>query len=323
MMSLNPQDGQILDALLEVRSGDESSAVHMPADQAGRVEQVSRLLSTLDHYPPEEPPADLVDQTLTRVRESRQGHRFAEQIAVLSTPTSNFGWYEMGAVAAALLIMAALGFPMLSRNKDQAQRYLCAQNLAHASSAMGAYAADHDGFLPRRPVREGQTWFNVGSKPLPDGSATSNSQHSYLLIILRYINPNVLSCPDNADAQKYFAPNATDWESHPGVSYSAPLTPGVVRMDRSPQTVLLVDKNPRFEIRAGKLKVVLAEVDQNSPSRFHRRGEGGQNILMATGEVRWNPHPVTPDGDNLWTIQDKPIQNGDEMPTQPNDIFTP
>ena len=322
MTSLNPQDGQILDALLEARAGDASSAVPMPAAQAGRVEQVSRLLSALDHYPPDEPPADLVDQTLARVRESRQQYRFAEQIAVLSAPTSSFGWYEMGAVAASLLIMAALGFPMLSRNKDQTRQIACAQNLKRAGNGMGAYAADHDGFLPRRPVRAGQTWFNVGSKPLADGSATSNSQHPYLLILHQYIDPNVLSCPDNPDAQKYFAPNATDWEGHPGVSYSAPLTLRIRRMDRSPETFLLIDKNPRFEIRGGKLKV-LADVNESSPSRFHRRGEGGQNILVATGEVRFTVRPVTPDGDNFWTIRDKPIQNGDEMPTQLNDIFTP
>jgi hypothetical protein len=316
LVSLSPADGAALDGLLETRSGG-LQAVAAPADQTERLQRVENVLGLLDCHPVDPPPADLVDQTLARINESRQQHRFAQQIAQLSVPTGGFGWYEMGALAASLVIMVSLALPMLSRNREDARRIRGASNLANAGVAFSSYAADHDGLLPRRPMLEGAPWYMVGDGLGPDGTARSNSQHSFLLIEKRYIDPRVLRCPGNPHAQTHFEAGATDWNSHAHTSFSSPVTRVVVRIEHSPSQILLVDKNPMFDIRRGEPLRFHSGVTVDTSTLMH--GGRGQNMLFSNGSVLWTTKPEL-EGDKLWMIRGASNLKGHELP-EPDDVF--
>ncbi len=111
--TLNPQDAAALDAFMASRCAAGGTRLHVAYDDPARVQRVEGVLSLLDAWPAEEPSIDLVDRTLAHVAEARQRGRFANQIAELAAvPRHRFGWYEFGAVAAALIIMTSLALPM-------------------------------------------------------------------------------------------------------------------------------------------------------------------------------------------------------------------
>ena len=317
LVSLSPADGAALDGLLETRVGGLRAAA-APADQSERLRRVEGVLGLLDRYPIDPPPADLVDQTMARITESRQHHRFAQQIAQLSAPTGRFGWYELGALAASLIVMVSLALPMLSRSREDARKITGASNMSNTGVAFDSYAADHNGLLPRRRVRPGAPWYMVGQGLGPDGTATSNTQHPYLLITKRYIDPRVLRCPGNPGAQTHFEPGATDWNSHSHTSFSYPVTRVLLRIDQLPSQILLVDKNPMFDIRPGQPLRLRSGVTVDTPSPMH--GSRGQNMLLNNGSVLWTTKPEL-EGDKLWMIRGVSNLTGTELP-EPDDVFT-
>jgi len=313
LISLSPEDAELLDELLAERSG-QSIRVSSPSDRSRRLGQV---LSLLDQCPAEDPADDLADRALQRVREARQTRRFAQQIEVLSMPSSSFGWYELGAVAASLLIMASLALPMVARNKDQARRTACANGMQSAGVGFGNYGHDHQNVLPRGPVAPGASWFNIGMGPAEDGTLRSNSSHLYILVRKGYVDPRTLSCPENPSAPKYFAPDAVDWRRHEETSYSYQnqFTAKVFRFDLNPRMAVLADKNPLFVIVRGQ-PLVTRNISPNSPSELHKTG---QNVLTADGAVAWQDTAMRSGNDSMWTIDGVPKYNGTETPSDPDD----
>ncbi len=329
IVSLSEADAMALDAILSRRaeadtagneSGNDGNSPTEPDQQ--RVERVSAVLGLLDHYRPVEPPADLVERTISRVDESRQQARFAQQIADLSGPSLNFGWYELGAVAASLLIMASLALPMMARNQDNARRIACASNVQSAGSALRSYAADYGGVLPRVPVSPGAKWYQVGEQADAQGEYHSNSAHLYLVIRHRYVDPRNTSCPGNLTAAASPDPFAHDWASADETSYSFhnQFTDSPFHLDNSPRMAILADKNPIFNIRPGQPLRRRSDIGANSA--LH--GTRGQNVLTADGAVFWMDRPVMTDGgrpgqDYLWAIRDQSDYQGNETPDEPQD----
>ena len=312
-MSLSPEDAQVLDQLLTNNPGESADV----SQSAARGERLSQVLALLDQCPAEDPPAELTDRTLQRIREARQSRRFAQQIEVLSMPRSNFGWYELGAVAASLLIMASLALPMVARNQDQARRTACANGMQSAAVGFGNYGHDHQNVLPRGPVAPGASWFNIGMGPAKDGGIRSNSSHLYILVRNGYLNPKTLSCPENQFTPKYFAPDAADWQRHEETSYSYQnqFTAKAFRIDRKPQMAVLADKNPLFVIVPGQ-PLVTRNISPDSPSELHK---AGQNVLTADGVVAWQTTAMRSGNDSMWTISGVPKYTGTETPTDPDD----
>ena len=63
---LSPADGEVLDAMLEIRAagGDMNS---LPVAATDRGQRVSKLLNLLEHFPTESPPQDLIAKTMARI----------------------------------------------------------------------------------------------------------------------------------------------------------------------------------------------------------------------------------------------------------------
>ena len=315
IVQLSPEDGVALDAMLAARRGE--GAAPLSPEQAERAVRVEQVLQLLDHDHVEDPPASLVERTLARVNEDRQALRFARQVEALSAPATTFGWYELGALAAALLIMSGLAIPMLSKHRGDADRVACSSGLQAAGAAFHAYAADNQGMLPRYKVAPGHTWYHVGLGLDPDGNATSNSQNLRLIIRRRYIDPRTLSCTGNPNAPKSFSADAIDWKRHDQVPYSYQnmIVRWIPNVERYAHRPLLADKNPLLIILPGKPLVMRT----NDFSRSSAAHQGGQNVLRTEGSVAWHTSPDI-DDDNIWTprgVLDEIV--GNETPAGPDD----
>jgi hypothetical protein len=356
LCELCPADGAALDSILEGKAGDwELSAasasaaldasghddVHAAGQSASdladnadnidpqRKERLLKLLGVLSRLPTAEPPADLASRTIERVRESRQRERFATQIAALAPPTNAFRMGDLLSVAAAILIAASLAVPLLARNQDQARQLACASHQAMAGRAVGQYAMANDQALPRGPFKQNSAWFHVGTNPdTSDGTFRSNSAHFRILIRGRFLHPNTLNCPSNADALTKPDFEAVDWPNHKAISYSyqSQHTPQIIRVDRDPRMPVIADKNPLFRIRIGphskhfKLEFrrsagVEAPSEQHGPL-------AGQNVLTADGGVTWKIRPLADSGDLMWVTRSDPENyKGNEIPTDDSDAF--
>jgi len=328
---LNAEDARAVDAFF-ARRAEQLNLAGGGDDDADprRVARVGRLLGTLDAAGPDtaDAPDDLTQRTLERVRHAKQSERFAQQVQMLSAPSSSFGLSEVLSVAAVLLIAVSLAMPMLSRSRGAAQRLACQNNLAAAGMGFGRYAQDFDGALPQTVSDPSGTWWDVGAVNEEHKPVRSNSAHLYVLIRGRYVEPGTLSCPSNeqaADPAKLTI-HRRDWPNAASVSFSYQNQKGrvVFRIDRAPHTAVLADRNPLFTGGDAHHARFNARVRIDAPSFAH--GRTGQNVLLATGGVNWTVKPMIAlplqaDADNIWTARGVKTYTGTEAPADEQDSF--
>ncbi|MEE9404318.1 MAG: hypothetical protein V3V20_05465 [Algisphaera sp.] len=331
-LTLNPQDGAELDAVIE-RGGRPAAGSVGSVGSIGA--GLGNVLSLLDVMRDAEQQGELLDsdeanealvqRTLAAVSAQRQRERFAAQVALVGAAPTGRGlsasWRQVAAAAAVFVVGFSLLMPAINRNRDASQRASCANNLATAGMQLGAYAADHQGALPRGPV--GDSWIRTGQPDAvtADGRFQSNSAHLYLLIRGDYLAPDYLACAGNEAAAT--APKVAgqmDWAVPQAVSYSYQNQHGAgpVRLDLARSGLaVLADKNPRFVAKNGKLEFD-ATSNENAVSRQHQ--SAGQNILTLDGAARWNDSPVSQqDADNVWTKSGhQGVYVGNEAPTNVN-----
>jgi hypothetical protein len=324
--ALGPADAAAVDAALEARTRDPAAAgLHLtdpPAasqEEQQRARRVEAIFALLERCPVEEPSADLAERALARVAHARQQRRFARQVDELTAPPVAFRWTELIAVAAVLLLGLSVLWPMLVQSHHDALQADCARHLAVAGSALGSYANDHDGLLPRAPVAPGSAWWNVGAPPTPSGAVQSNSANLYLLARQHYLEPDTLACPENPNAPRTLDPAQSDWPNGLAVSYSYQNQFGApARLSEFPHLIVLADKNPLFTVLPDNMHVLHFREDlpPDSPSALHPSPHG-QNVLRASGQVLWTSSPVMEiDGhtDNIWTLPGVVHYNGTETP---------
>ncbi len=350
LVQLSSEDSLVLDALLEARFGDylptevPTQAPGRPSDAAGpdaaakqaqtrlRAQKMTAVLGMLDRYSVDPPPSDLLQRTLDRVRESEQRKRFASQIATLSPPTTAFRLSDLVSVAAAVFVAAILALPLLARSEADAKRVACASHQAIAGRGLAHYAAANQQALPRGAVRPNSIWYRVGPGAIDkDGMFQSNSAHIRLLVRQGFVHPNALNCPGNNDAPTDSSSDAPDWSNYGEVSYSYlnQFSPIRIRIDHSPHTPVLADKNPQFEVRIlpnGQLKFQHRNIDPDAASVQH--GGTGQNVLLKSGAVVWLVKPMSPStgnattGDNIFLMKSVRQYRGTEAPDDPeHDVF--
>jgi hypothetical protein len=262
--------------------------------------------------------ADLADSTLARIDQYEQEQRTALMFeSRRRLPSLNISLPELAAIAAMLLMAISLGLPMLTRHREDAQRFACESNLATAGVALGHYANDYNGVMPRGDARPGSAWWKVGDTA--ESNVQSNSANLYQLARQNYINPHGLSCPNNENAPENLTRQMHDWPEYNAVSYSYQnqYTPKAVKLNQNNQLAVLADKNPLF-YADGKSLHHLADFEPNLPSMRHNRQ--GQNILLSSGSVQWSRNPVVR-GDNIWLVSGVDNYNGTEAPSSSNDAF--
>lgn len=336
--SLCPADAEALDALIAARAlGRELGP--MPPGSAERTERLAALLRLLEPEAAADAPDDhraCAEQAVAAITAARQRERFAQQVQMLASPRRGLGvsFGQIAATAAVFLVGISLLIPTLERNRAESRRIACQGNLAQAGMALGSYAADHGGVLPRGPVQPGEVWWNVGQNAGNRNTAAghawhSNSAHLYILVRQGYISADRLACPENpaAPAPGRLTAQQRDWPSPQAVSYSYQnqYTAKPIHLDQDPSLAVLADKNPLFVARDGRLSFDAA-ASPITPSRMH--GNRGQNVLTAQGSVAWTirpliTHPHTADGtnieDNIWVLHGVSVYTG--QPGRNDDSF--
>ncbi|MEX2671993.1 MAG: hypothetical protein WD294_07785 [Phycisphaeraceae bacterium] len=308
---LSEADRQVLDALVE--QGYQVS--RLPSHQHERAERVMALMSLLDL--PEASGQDLLTaRTLEAISRSRQQERFSQQIQALTMARTPGGVSvrELVTVAAMVVVGISLLFPVLSNARTVARQIACQSNLASAGVALGSYGLDHNGQMPATHANLGDPWWET-NRFNDDGSTRSNSAHLFTLARGGYVRLGVLNCSENPNAVADIHDGQRDWRSAAAVSFSYQNQYAVKkhRMDRDPAIAVLADKNPFFE--PGRFRLELAD----SSSLNH---EGGQNVLLTTGEVRWNEEPVI-GRDNIFHAGNSGFDyyTGTEGPANVSDSF--
>lgn len=311
--SLSDEDGAALDEM--VGSGWRSGG-------GARGNQAAALLGLLDAGAGESDRERVVQGTLDRVQAEMDAAnrrlRFDPVEAVGGGGRRSFNWRDLGAIAAVLLLGASIFWPMLNGMRLDARRVAGERNLQQASLGFGLFASDHDDEVPSLGG-EGVDglWWSVGTP------RKSHSANLYTLVRTGYVPLSTLASPGNPDAQlRASDPEAMDWSSFEGVSYSYQLFGDVVpRMAsvRGGSRVLLADRSPIVE-RARQGYPVDPMANSSNAAGL------GQLVLFSDGRVEFLRSPVLENGDNIWLPRrleawSRPRIVGTELPDASDDAF--
>lgn len=314
---LHPMDEEALDAWVFAKF----DARRVPSDlrpRALRHEAISGLLGTPGEV---RTPAGLVERTLALVE--REAAPAPISIETARARVGRIRWADFASAAAAILVLAAVVWPMFAAWRQSTLQTGCQANLGKVAWAMTAYAGDHRDSLPVASASlHGGRWWDVGTP------ASSNSANLFTLARSGYAKLADLACPGNRDAPRAaLPPDAGDWRDIREVSYSYQIMFGSYRplWKQPARTVVMADRSPVI------LHAIRGEVIyplENSPNHSGY----GQDVLFSDGSAEWIDTPVVANDDNIWlprAIEDlirqiqgraRPTLNGTEIPAQ-NDIF--
>jgi len=292
MSSLTNEQKQLLfDYSLGMTSESESAeaqaVISSNPDAAEIYRSLKSVLAPLDSIEPEPCPDDLADRTVAGLsRLANSGRQGLEQLIAdeqTRPPTIRIGFWrnfrEVAAVAAAILLVASVLWPLLGRQRQRYWKQRCQAQLSSIFQGLSNYASDHDGMSPAaaNPSRQ---W---------------NTQCLYLLLKRGYIKDTaVFICPgrDGDRPAKFDISRVGEYDDFPArgyVTYSPrKMCPDSLAKPGLCAGPVLSDRNPMFEIESrsfnfNRFKRYLDEVAFKANSRNHR--SKGQNILYHDGRV--------------------------------------
>lgn len=265
------------------------------------------------------PPKNLAKTTLERIRHARQTDALLAKEERRRFPRGPvFSLRELGAVAAAVLLMAVAFIPAMRYSRQQAVVAQCASNVGQIGSALLTYATANNDFLPS--VNSAQTRWLGGQKGQP---AFSNSEALYKLIHDGYSSPVIFLCP--ASQRESFVAQAgmNDFPAgkYVGYSYQHSARPEGLRIhqpsfaSQSREMVLLADSTPMFSGGAFRTDQLRHQTSEN-----HDRS--GQNVLYLDGHVQWTQKAeVGVNNDHIFQVAGVRDYRGDEAPANETDTF--
>lgn len=268
-----------------------------------------------------EVPEDLTARALGRIASQRRSNAVRarrELPAGLGRPT--FSLRELGALAAAAVLMACLFIPWARQARRRALAGQCASNVGQIGTAMDNYTLANNGMLPAVD-RPGAAWLPGSKRP-----AVSNSAGLYRLVRSRYAPAAVFQCaadPGAAGAAFPVSLDANDFSAAKFISYSyhyaldarllSSRSAVMVRVAR--KMPVLSDSTPLF--KDGRFRP--ERLDQLSSDNHD---QSGHNVLFLDWHVEWHDCPTVGVGDdNMYMVQGIRDYNGTEAPANDTDSF--
>ncbi len=285
------------------------------ADFARLHQNIVHTFAAMRLAPPPAPPQDLIEATMARIRQQvRISQLIAREESTRRVSLPTFSMRELGAVAAAVLILAAVFIPSINQGRNLAQRNVCASNVGRIGTAMLTYANDNNDYLPSADSRL-LRWLPSGEAP-----AVSNSAALFKLIRGKYQSPVVFQCPA-VGGESFAQAGLIDFPASRFISYSYQHAVGPSRLRRGAlhevagNMAILADTTPLFRDGRFRPSYVRALASQN-----HR--QTGQNVLYLTGRVIWADKPnVGVRGNNIFLAEGILDYDGIEQPTDATDTF--
>jgi prepilin-type processing-associated H-X9-DG protein len=307
----NLDQSQQAQARDRVSAGGDLHALHTDA---------ANTLAALKLMPQAQGPDDLVEKTLARIRQERQLTALIARQESTRRRTSGpmFSLRELGAVAAAAVLLAVVFIPAVRSSRQTNYATQCASNVGQIGTAMLSYANSNKGMLPAADSNQNR-WM-----PGESGKSTSNSAALFHLVQSSYVQPPVFVCPAVGGGSFAVQQGMLDFPAPKYVSYSYQHTVGPQGLslddpafagDKLAKMAILADSTPIFP--DGQF-----HPDRINATTSDNHNHAGQNVLYMDGHVAWaDKSTVGVNGDNIYLISGVTNYRGDESPTQATDTF--
>jgi hypothetical protein len=321
-MGDRPQDEQLLiDYVLgkcdEISRQQVEERLGADKDFAQLHLDISRTFGALERYSAPEPPANLLERTMAKVRASRSSEALLKVQPVARTiRMPMFSLRELSAIAAALLLMAGILLPTLRQASRMRDMNTCALNQGQIGTALGQYAGEHNENLPASAAT-GEAWLDGA-----DARVASNSAGMFGLVPAGYVAPSAFQCPAVGGQAFAVAAGMSDFPTARNVSYSyqhslaGPLNRANPALrDRTREMAILADATPVFVNGVFTPERVHRAVSENHPT-------GAQNVLYLDMHVATATSAnVGVDGNNIWLVDGVTNYKGTERPAGASDSF--
>lgn len=347
---LSQEQKQLLfDYCIGITTPDESAKaqelISSNNDAARLVNKLKTFFSPLDsaHFQQEECPEELVEKTIAILKSVHSNQstqpvtepvKLRELIAAEQAGKASVAAYALRSfgriLAAAAVIFFVVGtyFSVADHMRQQSWQTGCQANLMTIGRGLASYQNENNGQMPMVAMSAGDPWWKLGYRP-ESNENQSNTRHMYLLVRKDYVKPEVFICPGSktvkvSDLQKLQANQLRDFPGRQYVSFSFRIrctdTANNIDMGR---TILISDMNPLFEQLPKEFKQMRLQLDDNlkklNSINHNRRG---QNILFNDGSVSFvKTRFAGPEGDDIFTIQNTTVYQGNETPQKPTDDF--
>jgi hypothetical protein len=302
-LQLTPADQRVLDAMMQVGFEPRrlSEALdHVCAQDQQRAVALTRLLGVMTDYPVDDVEPALLHATLARIDryEDQRVARFkydaqTEIAAGAEAGPRRIRIPDFISVAAVLLIVAGVMWPMLESVRQRSAEQSCANNLRRLGYAFDQYSSANGGALPMMAGPAG-AWDTV-----------RNALNLKPLIDQGYCEAGHLNCPghhaNGADA------------GEPSYSYRLFTPRGAMRWNTGRVTLILGDLNPLIDAARSGWSAPPLSVSVNHGGR-------GQNVLATDGQTIWLTEPRI-SGDNIWLPENIDMLRPGASPRDDLDVF--
>jgi hypothetical protein len=280
-----------------------------------RHDALVNTFAALRRLPDADPPDDLVERTLTRIARRRQTDALVARHEKRPAPIrAIFTLRELGALAAAAVLIAAVTIPSIIEADRVADAKRCKAQMGDLARAIQASALDHNGALPAAPF-DARKAEPDRLRWLPNGDDAVFSNSAALFQLVR--NYGVSPAPFVVRA------GMSDFPAAEYVSYSYQHSVGAHRLNQNDPRLagvaehmaILADGTPLFDGGRFLPERLDARAGDNHDGR-------GQNVLYLDMHAEWTERPdAGVDADNIYLAGQIRNYTGTESPTSPQDTF--
>jgi prepilin-type processing-associated H-X9-DG protein len=221
--------------------------------------------------------------------EMRKESKLSARISILTALTL----IELLVVIAIIAALAALLFPVISKLRVRAQEITCTNNMRQIGSAIMACAADDSGRMPEALTKDGETWVDSPTRPVPTALGYEDMDPGKFLGLDA---PTVFNCP--TAKRTVGLPNTKHCDYSVNLFCMAQAGgPGrfgvrrtIASFERPATMILMVDR--KLTSMDNYLNPVSQETLELELGSYHR---GGYNALFMDGHVEYRKkYPLEP-----------------------------
>ncbi len=346
---LSQEQKQLLfDYSIGITSKDESlkaqALISTNQDAARLVSKLKTFFNPLDCAQLDQCPDHLVEKTIAVLKAAAHKEQLsaapAEPVKLRDliaaeqakkTSVSHYALRSFGkllAAAAVIFLFAGTYFSATGYMRQKAGEAGCQLNLMKIGQALASYRNENNGQMPSVAMAAGDPWWKVGYRPESNDNQ-SNTRHMFLLVRNGLVGPEVFICPGSklakdANVNNMQSVQLRDFPGRQYVSFSFRIRcANTTNPAEVGKAILVSDMNPLFEqlpSQFEQLNLQLNEQTKTLNSINHNRR--GQNVLYNDGSVKFvRTRNAGPNGDDIFTIQNTTVYQGNETPQNPSDPF--
>jgi hypothetical protein len=240
-------------------------------------------------------------------------------------------FFEIAAMAAAVVLVSGVLFPTLSHMRQKSRLTACAVNMQSIGQALNLFSTDHEKDLAGVRLAAGSAWWKIGDQ---SQKSQSNTRFAWQLAKQGYVKPEVFVCAGHRNGvpvtPEQLLSQLQDFSSRNNISYSfIIISDKTAPLQGGPRRIVMGDMNPIFRSiptcgnnpaqKAPEFEKVLLDnhLRQMCSSNHNCKG---QNVLYSDGSVEFAPQRLV-NGDDIFTVRGVDTYIGTETPADENDVF--